>query len=108
MHDVLDKLPIMTVAEFLDWPGDPGGRTFQLADGEVQAVSPASATQGTIQMTLGALICNTRVAAGSRCRVVAEPGVITDSRTYEPARTIWALPPRPTRRDSGRCPTPSF
>jgi hypothetical protein len=25
----------MTVAEFLDWPGDGSGRTFQLVDGEL-------------------------------------------------------------------------
>ena len=83
MHNVLDKPPpTMTVAEFLDWPGDPSGRTFQLVDGEVQAVSPASATHGTIQMTLGRLIGNALVGAGSQCRVVAEPGVITRIRAH--------------------------
>jgi Uma2 family endonuclease len=83
MHNDLDMRPaVMTVAEFLDWPGDGSGRTFQLVDGEVQAVSPNSPTHGTIQMTLGALILNMLVAAGSRCRVVAEPGVITPIRSH--------------------------
>jgi Uma2 family endonuclease len=81
MHHVLDKLPPMTVAQFLEWPGDGTGRTFQLVDGEVQAVSPGSATHGTIQMTLGRLIGNALINAGSQCRVVAEPGVITQVRS---------------------------
>jgi hypothetical protein len=34
MHDTLSKPPrTMTVAEFLDWPGDGSGRKFQLVDG---------------------------------------------------------------------------
>jgi Uma2 family endonuclease len=80
MPNALHKPPPMTVAQFLEWPGDGTGRTYQLVDGEVQAVSPANATHGTIQMTLGSLIYNALVAAGSRCRVVAEPGVITRLR----------------------------
>ena len=48
----------MTVADFLDWPGDGSGRKYQLVDGELRAMSPGSATHGTIQMTLGRLIGN--------------------------------------------------
>ena len=81
MQDVLDRLPsAMTVAEFLDWPGDGTGRKFQLVDGELRAMSPGSATHGTIQMTLGRLIGNALVAAGGQCRVVAEPGIATHIR----------------------------
>jgi Uma2 family endonuclease len=77
MQEALDKLPpTMTVAEFLDWAGDGSGRKFQLVDGELRAMSPGSATHGTIQMTLGGLIRNVLVAAG-RYRVVGEPGVVT-------------------------------
>jgi Uma2 family endonuclease len=72
----------MTVAEFLDWPGDGSGRTFQLVDGELRAMSPGSATHGTIQMTLGRLIGNALVEAGGRCRVVAEPGITTRIRAH--------------------------
>lgn len=87
MHNVLDKPPpVMTVTEFLDWPGDGSGRTFELVDGEVRAVSPGSPTHGTIQMTLGALIRDTLVAAGGRCRVVAEPGIITQIRSHSNMR----------------------
>jgi len=73
--------PAMTVAEFLAWAGDGTGRKFQLVDGELRAMSPGSATHGTIQMTLGALIRETLVEAGGRCRVVGEPGLITRVRS---------------------------
>jgi Uma2 family endonuclease len=71
----------MTVAEFLDWPGDGSGRTFQLVDGELRAMSPDSATHGTIQSSLSRLIGNALVASGSGCRLVTEPGVITRIRS---------------------------
>jgi hypothetical protein len=48
MQNALDKLPsAMTVADFLDWPGDGTGRKFQLVDGALRAMSPGSATHGT-------------------------------------------------------------
>jgi Uma2 family endonuclease len=78
MHDALSRRPRpMTVAEFLDWPGDGSGRRFQLVDGELRPMSPGSPTHGTIQSTLNALIFNALAIAGSRCRVVSDPGVIT-------------------------------
>jgi len=70
----------MTVADFLAWPGEGSGRRFQLVDGELRAMSPGSATHGTIQMTLGRLIGNKLVEDGSRCRVVSEPAVATRVR----------------------------
>jgi Uma2 family endonuclease len=72
--------PAMTVADFLAWPGDGSGRKFQLVDGELRAMSPGSATHGTIQMTLGRLIGNELVADGGRCRVVSKPAVTTRVR----------------------------
>ncbi|HWE19842.1 MAG TPA: Uma2 family endonuclease [Hyphomicrobiaceae bacterium] len=82
MHNALTELPrTMTVAEFLDWPGDGSGRKFQLVDGELRAMSPGSATHGTMQMTLGRLIGTALIDAGGRCRVVGEPGVITQIRS---------------------------
>ena len=51
MAETQRKLPPMTVADFLDWPGDGSGRKFQLVDGELRGMSPGSATHGTIQMT---------------------------------------------------------
>jgi len=81
MPGTLRKPPsTMTVADFLAWPGDGSGRKFQLVDGELRAMSPGSATHGTIQMTLGRLIGNKLVEAGGRCRVVSEPGIATRVR----------------------------
>jgi Uma2 family endonuclease len=78
MPDALHTLPqTMTVAEFLDWPGDGTGRKFELVDGELRAMSPGSRAHGTIQINLGRLIGNALIAAGGRFCVVGEPGVIT-------------------------------
>src|SRR5262245_7349698 len=83
MHDALRKLPEnMTVAEFLDWPGDGSGRTFQLVDGELRAMSPGSATHGTIQANLCWLIGNALVASDGGCRIVTKPGVIARIRPH--------------------------
>jgi Uma2 family endonuclease len=82
MHAPLSDLPrTMTVAEFLDWPGDSTGRKFQLVDGEPRAMSPGSATHGTIQSNLSRLIGNTLIASRSGCRVVTEPGVMVRIRS---------------------------
>lgn len=64
----------MTVAEFIDWPGDGTTLKHQLIDGEPQAMAPASTTHGTIQATLARLLGNHLVGTG--CRVVIEPGVV--------------------------------
>jgi Uma2 family endonuclease len=64
----------MTVAEFLDWPGDRSGRKFELADGEARAMAPASATHGRIQATVARLLGNH--LAGTGCSAVIEPGVV--------------------------------
>jgi Uma2 family endonuclease len=83
MHHALRKLPPnMTVAEFLDWPGDGSGRAFQLVDGELRAMSPGSATHGTIQANLCRLIGNALVSSGPSCRIVTEPGVNTRIRSH--------------------------
>ena len=83
MQNVLDRLPLaMTVAEFLDWPGDGTGRKFQLVDGELRAMSPGSATHGTIQSNLNRLIGNVLIASSAGHRIVTEPGVITLVRSH--------------------------
>jgi hypothetical protein len=38
-------VPFMTVADFLDWPGDGSRLPFQLVDGEPWAMAPGSAIQ---------------------------------------------------------------
>ena len=70
------KIPIrMTVTEFLAW-NPPGGQTWQLVDGEPQAMAPANRTHGAIQNELGRLISNHLAERGSLCTVVTTPGVI--------------------------------
>ena len=103
MQEALDRLPpTMTVAEFLDWPGDGSGRKFQLVDGELRAMSPGSATHGTIQATLIRLIGNTLVEGGGRYRVIGEPGVITRIRSHVNLRVpdlgVTATPDAPDHR----------
>jgi Uma2 family endonuclease len=49
MHNALSTRPRpMTVAEFLEWPGDGTGRRFELVDGELRPMSPGSQTHGRI------------------------------------------------------------
>jgi len=70
------KIPVrMTVAEFLAW-NPPGGQTWQLVDGEPQAMAPANRTHGAIQNELGSLLRNHLAERGSACTVVTTPGVI--------------------------------
>lgn len=66
----------MTVAEFLAWPDDPTGRTWQLIDGEAVAMAPASQTHGAIQAELARLLGNHLRQSGTGCRVVTAPGVL--------------------------------
>jgi Uma2 family endonuclease len=72
--------PSMTVADFLAWPGDGTGRKFQLVDGEVRAMSPASHTHGRIRSTLARLVGNALMARASPCDVITESGVMTRVR----------------------------
>ncbi len=68
--------PRMTVADFLDWPGDGTGKGFQLVDGEPRAMAPASATHGIIQAALAQVIGQRLAETGSRCIVATEPAVV--------------------------------
>jgi Uma2 family endonuclease len=70
----------MTAADFLNWQGDGSGRKFQLVDGELRAMSPASVTRGRIQSKLDRLIGNWLEKAGAKCEVVTEPAVATRVR----------------------------
>ena len=66
----------MSVADFLDWPGDGTAKRFQLVDGEPRAMAPASATHGIVQATLARLIAQRLVETGSRCVAATEPAVV--------------------------------
>lgn len=81
MPSVRRKAPeLMTVAHFLAWPGDGSGRKFQLVDGELQAMSPASVTHGRIQSKLDRLVGNWLDRHGGPCEIVTEPAVATRVR----------------------------
>jgi Uma2 family endonuclease len=83
MPTTLQKPPLsMTVADFLDWPGDGTGRKFQLVDGEVRAMSPGSVTHARIQSRLARLIGNALEARGGPCEVLTEPAVATRVRAH--------------------------
>ncbi len=69
----------MTVAEFLDWPGDGTPDRHQLVDGEIRAMAPASITHGIIQANIARIVGNH--LAGTRCHVVTAPGVIPRVRS---------------------------
>lgn len=81
MADTLRRPPpMMTVADFLDWPGDGSGRKFQLVDGEIRAMSPGSATHGTIQTNLAYELRRHMIDRNRKCRVVTEPAIATRVR----------------------------
>jgi Uma2 family endonuclease len=69
----------MTVDEFLDWPGDGSGQKFELIDGELRAMAPASVSHGIIQANVAGILRSHLI--GSRRYVVVEPGVIPRVRS---------------------------
>ncbi len=57
MNQILrPPLPHMTADDFLAWPGDGSGRKFQLVDGVLHVMSPASPTHSIIQGNLAGAI----------------------------------------------------
>jgi Uma2 family endonuclease len=91
--------PLMTVEEFLRWPGDGTGRRRELVDGVVRMQDAASDAHGTIQSRLIAIISNHLDATRPHCRVVANPGVSprlnTDWNYREPDLGVTCAPNRP-------------
>ncbi|HSU04547.1 MAG TPA: Uma2 family endonuclease [Acetobacteraceae bacterium] len=88
----------LTVAEFLVWDsGDRSGRRWQLRDGAPEAMAPATEAHGAILSELGALIRNHLLAAGDRCRVITEPGVVPRVRAANnfriPDLAVTCAPP---------------
>ena len=71
----IEPSPLMTVEEFLRWPGDGTGRRFELVDGVVRMQDAASDAHGTIQSRLNIVIGNHLDATRPNCRVVVNPGV---------------------------------
>ena len=66
----------MTVDEFIAWDDGRGGK-YELIDGQVRAMSPASTTHGRIQANLSVLIGNHLDVPSGRCSVLTEPAVQT-------------------------------
>ncbi len=67
----------MTVADFLDWPGDGEGGRYQLIEGELRAMAPgATDTHGTIQAKLVTALGRHLDDTNSLCRVVIEPAIV--------------------------------
>lgn len=65
----------MTADEFHSWPGDGRGGKYQLVDGELRAMPPASAVHGAIQANLARMVGSHLAAVGSTCREYSEPAI---------------------------------
>lgn len=89
-------LPHMTADDFLAWPGDGTGRRFQLVDGEVRPVSPASHTHAAIQARLAFLLWHAVEAAGLPLQVLTEgaiiPGLNASTNVRVPDLVVTATP----------------
>ena len=72
----LDPQPLlMSVTEFLAWPGDGIGTRYELVNGKLRAMAPASDAHGTIHGRLSAAIIAHLDAKRPGCRLVVAPGV---------------------------------
>lgn len=69
----------MTVDEFINWDDGRGGK-YELVNGQLRAMSPASTSHGIIQANLARLLGNHLDAPGSRWIVLTEPAVETRIR----------------------------
>ena len=67
--------PMMTVADFIEWPGDGTDTRYELVDGELRAMAPGADSHNTIVANLVVLVGNHVRGARSPCRVVSAPGV---------------------------------
>jgi Uma2 family endonuclease len=92
----------MTVAEFLEWPGDGTATRFELVDGEPRAMAPASGTHGTLQITVGSILRAHLRRHRPGCRVVGEPGIVPRMNTATnfriPDLAVTCSPNRPGER----------
>jgi Uma2 family endonuclease len=66
----------MTTDEFLAWPGDGSARNYELVDGEVRPMPPASRIHGAIQANLTWLIVSVIRAARAPVSAVIEGAII--------------------------------
>lgn len=72
----------MTVAEFLDWdPGDGNNGLWQLRDGELEMMAPASLRHGIMQTRMSFLLTQHLDAKRPGCRAITAPGVVPRVRS---------------------------
>ena len=70
------KLPaMMTVADFIDWPGDGTDTRYELVDGVLRAMAPVSDTHGLIHTNLVYALKGHLDLNRPGCRVNITPGV---------------------------------
>jgi len=86
----------MMADDFLAWTGDGTGRTFQLVDGEVRPVSPASHTHAAIQARLAFLLWRAVDASALPLQVLTEgaviPGLNASTNVRVPDLVVTATP----------------
>ena len=100
-------LPRMTADDFLAWPGDGSGRTFQLVDGEVRPVSPASPTHALIQGNLVFLLKLAVRVANLPLFVMPEGAIIPGSNAGSNVRVPdVVVTAAPDERDRQAVPDP--
>lgn len=76
MTNAARKLPsFMSVADFIAWPGDGTGTRYELVDGVLRAMAPASDTHNTIRSNIVIAIGTHLKKHRPRCRIVSNPGV---------------------------------
>jgi Uma2 family endonuclease len=70
------KLPdVMTVEEFLAWPGDPTGQLYDLVEGQLRAHAAPSDLHATMHARLATMLTNHLDAHLPFCRVAIGGGV---------------------------------
>ena len=67
--------PLMTVGDFIDWPGDGTSTRYELVDGVLRAMAPGSDTHNTIVANLVGLLWQHLRQSRPQCRVVTALGV---------------------------------
>jgi Uma2 family endonuclease len=76
MSSAAVKLPtLMTVEEFVEWPGDGTGRWYDLVDGELRARDAPSETHGSMHARVAYLLTAHLDKRLPSCRVVIGGGV---------------------------------
>jgi Uma2 family endonuclease len=95
----------MRVQDFLFWDSEHDLR-YELVDGEPRAMAPANTIHALLQNELGRLIGNHLRNRGTKCDVLANPGVIPQSLSAHNMRVpdlgvscSPVTPPQPAMND---------